>query len=147
MHTHTHTDIHPRCPFVDEMFALLYLLHVGLKQISQALHQLREGRSLCGYSVPAIQHCLVAKSKTQLLRKEKDRSFTPKLFLSAAACFGRCLDSFGLRQLQIFMCWKSVLVSMWDAFSFHIPASTEPAGFLFSPNLKFGWQAPLVLLK
>lgn len=42
---------------------------------------------------------------------------------------------------------KFCLVSMWDAFCFHISASAEPAGFWISPHLEPGCWALLILLK
>lgn len=41
----------------------LYLLHTGLQQVSQLLHQLSEGRPILGLPLPAVQHGLVSKDR------------------------------------------------------------------------------------
>lgn len=51
-----------------KLHLLLYLLHVGLQEIPQALHELGERRPLRGHPVPAVQHCLVAGRKKTGIR-------------------------------------------------------------------------------
>lgn len=86
------TRVHYKPTFMRDRLALLYLLHVGLKKIPQALHKLGESRPLRGDSMPAIQHCLVAGEKKQGLEMGKDGSFSSKLFHSTAAWLGQSLD-------------------------------------------------------
>lgn len=97
------TRVHYRPTFMRDRLALLYLLHVGLKKIPQALHKLGESRPLRGDSMPAIQHCLVAGEKKQGLGIRDGKGW--ELFFQTVS-FHCCLawSVFGLRQVQICTC-------------------------------------------